>query len=72
LRFVAITDNARGGGELTQRVYFDEAGMRLWVDRKITGAPGYTFPSNYPDDVLVIEKPDKAFAAPSPCKEIVP
>ncbi len=72
LRFVAIIDKARGGGELVQRVYFDEAGKRLWVDRKITGAPEYTFPSNYPDDVLMIEKPDKAFVAPSPCKEIAP
>lgn len=72
LRFIAITDKARGGGELVQRVYFDEAGKRLWVDRRITGAPEYTFPSNYPDDVVLIENPDKAFTAPSPCKEIAP
>jgi hypothetical protein len=72
LRFVAIHDKARGGGELEQKVYFDEAGKRLWVDNKVIGAPEDNFPSNYPDDVLVIEKPDKAFAAPSPCKEIAP
>ncbi len=70
LRFVIITDTARGGGELVQRVYFDEAGKRLWVDSKVTGVPENTLPSDYPDDVLMIENPAKAFAAPSPCKEI--
>ncbi len=70
LRFVLITDQARGGGKLVQRVYYDEAGKHLWVDRKVTEGPEYAFPSNYPDDVLVIGNPDKAFAAPSPCKEI--
>ncbi len=72
LRFVLIIDKARGGGELVQNVYFDDTGNRLWVDRKVTGAPESTFPSNYPDDVLMIENPGKAFAAPSPCKEITP
>jgi hypothetical protein len=72
LRFVLVTDNVRGGGELVQRVYFDEAGKRLWVDNKVTGAPENAVPSNYPDDILVIENPGKAFTAPSPCKEITP
>ncbi len=72
LRFVIITDTVRGGGELVQRVYFDEAGKRLWVDSKVTGVPENTLPSNYPDDVLMVETPAKAFAAPSPCKEIAP
>jgi hypothetical protein len=70
LRFVLVTDNVRGGGELVQRVYFDEAGKRLWVDNKVTGVPENTIPSNYPDDILVIGNPGKAFSAPSPCKEI--
>ena len=72
LRFVLVTDNVRGGGELVQRVYFDEAGRRLWVDSKITGVPESTIPLNYPDDILVIGNPGKAFSAPSPCKEIAP
>lgn len=72
LRFVLITDKARAGGELVQRVYFDEAGKRLWVDSMVAGAPENTFPSNYPDDVLVVGSPDKAFTAPSPCKEMAP
>jgi len=72
LRFVIITDTARGGGELVQKVYFDEAGKRLWVDSKVTGVPENALPSNYLDDVLMVENPAKAFAAPSPCKEIAP
>ncbi len=72
LRFVLITDKARGGGELVQKVYIDEAGKRLWVDSKVTGAPENTVSSNYPDEVLVIENPGKAFSASSPCKEIAP
>ncbi len=72
LRFVLITDKERGGGELVQKVYFDEMRKRLWSDRRITGAPETTFSSSYPDDVLFIDTPDKAFAAPSPCKEKPP
>jgi hypothetical protein len=70
LRFVLITDAVRGGGELVQRVYYDEAGKRVWVDNKITGAPENSIPSNYSDDVLAVANPGKAFAAPSPCKEV--
>jgi hypothetical protein len=40
------------------------------VDNKVTGVPENTIPSNYPDDILVIGNPGKAFSAPSPCKEI--
>jgi len=72
LRFVLITDAVRGGGDLAQKVYYDEAGKRLWMDSKVTGGPENSIPSNYPDDVLVIENPAKAFAAPSPCREIAP
>ena len=70
LRFVLITDVVRGGGQLVQKVYYDEAGKRLWVDNRVTGAPENSILSNYPDDVLVIVNPDRAFAAPSPCKEV--
>ena len=70
LRFVLITDAVRGGGELVQKVYYDESGKRLWVENKVTGVPENSIPSNYPDDVLVIASPEKAFAEPSPCKEV--
>ena len=72
LRFVLVTDAIRGGGDLAQKVYYDETGKRLWTDSRVTGAPVNSIPANYPDDVLIVVNPVKAFEAPSPCKEIAP
>jgi hypothetical protein len=70
LRFVFITGGAVNGSELEHRIYFDEAGKRLWEDQKYTKGPGYTFPTVWPDEELQRADPAKAFAAASPCPEI--
>ncbi|MGB7921651.1 MAG: hypothetical protein WCF57_00265 [Pyrinomonadaceae bacterium] len=70
LRFVFITGGAVNGSTLEHRIYFDEAGKRIWEDQKYTKGPGYTFPSVWPDDQLQMADPAKAFSAASPCPEI--
>ncbi len=72
LLFVLVTDAVRGGGDLVQKVYYDKTGKRIWTDNKVAGAPESSVPSNYPDDVLIVASPVKAFEAPSPCKEVAP
>jgi hypothetical protein len=70
LRFVFITGGAVNGSELEHRIYFDEAGKRIWEDQKYTKGPGYTFPTVWPEEELQRVDPAKAFAAASPCPEI--
>lgn len=70
LRFVFIKGGAVNGSELEHRIYFDEAGRRIWEDHKYTKGPGYTFPEVWPDEELQSADPAKAFAASSPCPEI--
>ena len=70
LRFVFIKGGATNGSELEHRIYFDEAGKRIWEDQKYVKGPGYTFPTVWPDEDLQLVDPAKAFAAASPCPEI--
>jgi hypothetical protein len=69
LRFVFITGGAVNGSQLEQRIYFDEAGQRIWEEHKYVKGPGYTFPEVWPDDQLQLQDPAGAFAAKSPCPE---
>jgi hypothetical protein len=70
LRFVFITGGATNGSELEHRIYFDEAGKRIWEEQKYVKGPGYTFPEVWPDAELQKTDPAKAFAASSPCPEV--
>ena len=70
LRFVLITGGATNGSVLEHRIYFDEAGKRIWEEQKYVKGPGYTFPKVWPDEQLQTTDPGKAFAATSPCPEV--
>jgi hypothetical protein len=72
LRFVFISGGAVNGSELEHRIYFDEAGERLWEEQKYIKGPGYTFPEKWPDEELQKTDPLNAFNATSPCREVGP
>ena len=63
LRFVFVTAGTVNGTKVEYRVYLAKAGTRLWERRDLKG-PGYTFPSQLPDDWLVRD-PKQAFHVPS-------
>jgi hypothetical protein len=67
LRFVFITGGAVNGSVLEHRIYFDEAGKRIWEEHKYIKGPGYTFPEVWPDERIQRSDPARAFAASSPC-----
>ena len=69
LRFVFISGGAVNGSHLEHRIYFDEAGKRLWEEHTYTEGPGYTFPEIWPDERLQINNPAQKFASKSPCPE---
>jgi hypothetical protein len=69
LRFVFITGGATNGAQLEHRIYFDEAGKRIWEEHKYKKGPEYTFPEVWPDDQLQ-KQPAGAFTAKSPCPEL--
>jgi hypothetical protein len=69
LRFVFITGGAVNGSELEQRIYFDEAGKRIWEEQLYKKGPGYTFPQIWPDDQLQIAEAAAKFSSQSPCPE---
>jgi hypothetical protein len=70
LRFVFIKGGAVNGSELEHRIYFDDAGNRIWEEHKYVKGPGYTFPEVWPNEELQIKDPGKAFAAASACPEV--
>jgi hypothetical protein len=70
LRFVFISGGAVNGSHLEHRIYFDEAGRRIWEEHTYTKGPGYTFPETWPDERLQINNPTAKFASKSPCPEI--
>jgi hypothetical protein len=70
LRFVFINGGAVNGSHLEHRIYFDEAGKRLWEEHTYTKGPGYTFPEVWPDEQLQINNPAAKFASMSPCPEV--
>jgi len=68
LRFVFITAGAHNGTRLEHRVYFSKAGKKIWESQKLLEGPGYTFPTEWPDEEL-IQDPVKAFNDKNPCRE---
>jgi hypothetical protein len=69
LRFVFITGGAVNGTELEHRIYFDEAGKRIWEEQTLKKGPGYTFPEVWPDDQLQTADAAAKFASRSQCPE---
>jgi hypothetical protein len=70
LRFVFITGGATNGAQLEHRIYFDEAGKRIWEEHKYKKGPEYTFPEVWPDDQLQTKNPAGAYTKKSPCPEL--
>jgi hypothetical protein len=69
LRFALIHAGAYNGTVYEYRIYFSKTGKKIWEIRKLLEGPGYTFPSEWPDEEL-IQNPVQAFNDKSPCKEI--
>jgi hypothetical protein len=69
IRFVFISGGAVNESKLEHRIYFDESGKRLWEEHKYVKGPGYTVPNTWPDELLQLANPAKAFAEPSKCPE---
>lgn len=72
LRFVYIIGGAVNGTRIHHRIYFDEAGKRIWEAHKQLKGPGKVGLFDFPDDQLAISKPAEDFAAASPCPEKKP
>jgi hypothetical protein len=69
LRFVFITGGAVNGSELEHRIYFDEAGKRIWEEQTYKKGPGYTFPEVWPDNQLQMADAAAKFSSKSSCPE---
>jgi hypothetical protein len=69
LRFVFITGGAVNGTELEHRIYFDEAGKRIWEEQTYKKGPGYTFPAVWPNEQLQVTDAAAKFSSKSPCTE---
>lgn len=69
LRFVFITGGAVNGSQLEHRIYFDEAGKRIWEEQTYKKGPGYTFPEVWPDNQLQIADAATKFSSKSSCPE---
>lgn len=69
LRFVFITGGAVNGTEIEHRIYFDEAGKRIWEEQTKKKGPGYTFPEVWPDDQLQTAAASAKFSSKSNCPE---
>jgi hypothetical protein len=68
LRFVFVRAGAANGTAVEYRVYLSKRGERLWEEQRHLKGPGYTFPSQLPDDWLVRDAV-LAFHAEPPCPE---
>lgn len=74
LRFVLADARSANGTREQLRVYFDEAGKRLWKTEKLlkgTGCPG-CFSGYYDSDEKLAFDPAKDFANEAGCKEAKP
>jgi hypothetical protein len=67
LRFAFIQAAAINGTRIEHRVYFSADGKKLWEIQRLLEGPGYTFPTEWPENDLTRD-PKKAFEAMSPCK----
>ena len=70
LRFAFIQAAAANGTRIEHRIYFSPDGRRLWEMQSYRKGPGYTFPTEWPEEDL-IRDPKKAFETMSPCKRKV-
>jgi hypothetical protein len=68
LRFAFILAGAYNGTKLEHRVYFSRAGKKIWEIQKVLEGPGYTFPTEWPDDEL-IQTPVQAYNNKNPCRQ---
>jgi len=69
-RFILITGGAVNGTKLEHRIYFDEAGERIWEEQTYRKGPGYTFPEKWPADQLQLINPLEKFLSASACAEV--
>jgi hypothetical protein len=68
LRFVFAKAGAVNDSSYEYRIYLARSGERLWQERRHLKGPGYSFPSELPDDWLVRD-PRQAFEAAHPCEK---
>jgi len=68
LRFAFIMAEAYNGTKLEHRVYLSKAGKKIWETQKLLEGPGYTFPTEWPDEEL-IQNPLQAFNDKNACPE---
>lgn len=67
-RFAFIKAGAYNGTRLEHRFYFSKAGVKVWEMQKRLAGPGYTFPTEWPDEELA-PNATQAFGALKPCPE---
>lgn len=67
-RFAFIIARAINDTHLEHRVYFSKEGIKIWEAQKLLGGPGYTFPTEWPDEALPRD-PMQAFSAKHTCDE---
>jgi hypothetical protein len=64
INFALVEDGAVNGTQIQTRLYFGAAGNVIRSDQKMVHGPGYTFE---PPWQKVVQFPETAFDAPSPC-----
>ncbi len=67
IRFLFVKAGAVNGTTIQHRIYFNIEGKRIWEFQKKLEGPGYTFPSKWPDELIVFD-PLKRFNAKSNCQ----
>ena len=55
LCFAYILGGAVNGTHIQHRIYFDTKGSRIWEIQKLVEGPGYTFPTEWPAEDIVME-----------------
>ena len=69
IRFAFIKAGAANGTKIEHRVYFSDAGQKIWeIQEKIKG-PGYPFPTKWPEKDL-IQNPWQRFNYTDLCAEL--
>jgi hypothetical protein len=68
LRFAFIVAGAHNGTKLEHRVYLSKAGKKIWETQRRLEGPGYTFPTEWPEEEL-IRNPMQAFRDKNRCPE---
>ncbi|PJZ57598.1 hypothetical protein [Leptospira barantonii] len=53
LRFIFAEGGAVNGSLMEHRVYFDSQGKKIWEIQKYVKGPGYTFPSEWPEEKII-------------------